>query len=293
MDSVAYTLDELPESLRTLREIPEPPERLYVRGTLPRPGATLLAVVGSRKWSAYGREACMHLIKGLAGTDVAIVSGLALGIDSFAHRAALDAGLHTIAVPGSGLSDDAIYPHEHIALAREILAKGGALVSEFEPDFRATPWAFPKRNRLMAGMSRAVLIVEAAQRSGTLITARLALDYGRDILAVPGSIFSPGSAGIHYLLREGATPVATQDDLRDALGLPPLSPSEMSQDEIARLSPEERMIIEALTEAKTRNDIADETAIEFAKLNAALTLLEIRGFIKEEGGRVRRTFAIR
>ena len=120
---------------------------------------------------------------------------LLLGIDSIAHRSALDAGLKTIAVPGSGLDDDALYPREHLQLAREIVEKGGALVSEYEPDFKATTWSFPRRNRIMAGLSKAVLVVEAERPSGTLITARLALDYGRDVFAVPGSIFSETSRG--------------------------------------------------------------------------------------------------
>ena len=191
----AISKNEFPAAFSPLLEIPEPPEKLYYRGALPDDDTVLLAVVGSRKYSHYGKEACEQVVKGLRGYDITIVSGLALGIDSIAHRSALDAGLKTIAVPGSGLDDDALYPREHLQLAREIVEKGGALVSEYEPDFKATTWSFPRRNRIMAGLSKAVLVVEAERPSGTLITARLALDYGRDVFAVPGSIFSETSRG--------------------------------------------------------------------------------------------------
>ena len=286
MQSAYYALHELPPVLSALSEIPEPPEGLYVQGTLPPEGSVLLAVVGSRKWTSYGRDAVKLLIEGLAGTNTVVVSGLALGIDSIAHRAALDSGLPTIAVPGSGLNEEVLYPREHARLARAIVERKGALVSEYEPGQVAAPWTFPKRNRLMAGMSKAVLVVEAAERSGTLITARLALDYGRDVLVVPGSIFSPSSKGIHWLLRQGATPVTTPDELRDALGLPARETAENGT--ILGLSLEEERILEALSEAKTRSDIALETELALPKLNAALTLLEIKGIVKEEGGLVRR-----
>jgi DNA processing protein len=144
-----------------LLEIPQPASELYVRGALPDANVTFLTVVGSRKFSTYSKEACQKLIQGLASYPIVIVSGLALGIDTIAHQTALASGLTTLAFPGSGLDEKVLYPRSNIRLAREIIEKGGALVSEFAPDFHATPYSFPQRNRLMAGLARATLIIEA------------------------------------------------------------------------------------------------------------------------------------
>jgi DNA protecting protein DprA len=174
-----------------LAQTPKLPDSLRVRGALPPQTYTYITVVGSRKYSDYGKEACETLIQGLAGLPVVIVSGLALGIDSIAHRAALDCGLLTIAVPGSGLDDRVLYPATHFGLARQILEGGGALVSPFADDAVAAPWTFPIRNGIMAGISCATLVIEADLKSGTLITSTRATDLSRDVLALPGPIFSP------------------------------------------------------------------------------------------------------
>ncbi|MEK7390817.1 MAG: DNA-processing protein DprA, partial [Patescibacteria group bacterium] len=220
-----------------LKEIPEPPAKLFVRGRLPdfsrnansnqskdscqkpRPNRKYLCVVGSRSASQYGVDACRELIGGLRGSDVVIVSGLAIGIDAIAHKAALDAGLTTIAVLGSGLGWEAIYPRTNIQLAKEILAGGGALISEFPAGYTPRHYNFPERNRIMAGLSHATLVVEASLKSGTLITARLALDYNRDIFTVPGSIYAKQSAGPHMLLSNGAMLVSQSEDILHGLGL--------------------------------------------------------------------------
>jgi DNA processing protein len=202
-----------------LHEIPDPPATLSARGTLPDPELTLLAVVGSRHHTMYGEAVVRHLLGGLRGYPVGIISGLALGIDSLAHTAALAANLYTLAVPGGGLNDAVIYPRSHLPLAHEILNAGGGLLSEYEADFKAQAWSFPKRNRIVTGMSHATLLIEAGERSGTLISARLASEYNRDVLVVPGSIFSEQSLGTHQFLKLGATPVTTSDDILDALGL--------------------------------------------------------------------------
>ena len=156
---------------------------------MPTPKMKLLAVVGSRHYTNYGKQVVDYLIQGLRGYNIGIVSGLALGIDSLAHEAALTNGLYTLAIPGGGLSDQVIYPARHKPLARRILQKGGGLLSEFAPDFRATAWSFPQRNRLVCGIAHATLIIEASEKSGTLITARLTADYNRELLVVPGNIF--------------------------------------------------------------------------------------------------------
>ena len=199
-----------------LLEIPEPPKELWVAGALPSPETVLLTVVGSRKYTSYGKEACEEIISGLRGYDIAVVSGLALGIDTIAHESAMRAGLKTVSVPGSGLDPSMLYPRANLQLAKRILESGGALLSEFAPDFRPTDWSFPQRNRIMAGLAKATLLIEAGEKSGTLITARLAADYNRDVLVVPGSIFSKTSMGVHQFLKLGATPVTSAADILDA-----------------------------------------------------------------------------
>ena len=204
-----------------LRETPHPPSALWIQGVLPPAGTRYLAVVGARKHSEYGRQACEELIAGLACFPIAIVSGLAIGIDGIAHEAALRAGLPTVAIPGSGLDPDFLYPRMHCKLAETILEKGGCLLSEYPPQTRARPHFFPERNRIMAGLCHAVLIVEAEQKSGTMITSKLALDYNREVLAVPGSIFSPQSEGPNSLVSRGATPALESLDILRALGIEP------------------------------------------------------------------------
>lgn len=270
-----------------LLEIPEPPEQLYLRGTMPPEDTILLAVVGSRKYTNYGKDVCEELIAGLAGYPISIVSGLALGIDAIAHRAALKACLPTIAVPGSGLNDDAIYPAAHFGLAQEILANGGALLSEFESNFRATQWAFPKRNRIMAGLCRAVLIIEAEERSGTLITARLALDYNRDVFVVPNSIFADGSKGSNRLVRQGAMPVLSSEDILNELGLTSL-PYGGATSVWENCSVEERMVLDLLSVPLPRDDIIRALNLPAHETNALLSAMEIKNLLKEEMGVIRK-----
>ncbi|PJE58482.1 MAG: DNA-protecting protein DprA, partial [Candidatus Portnoybacteria bacterium CG10_big_fil_rev_8_21_14_0_10_36_7] len=203
---------------KDLLEIPQPPEKLYLWGNLPPEDTIHLAVVGSRKCTTYGKDAVRKLIAGLKGYPIAIVSGLAQGIDATSHEVALENGLFAIAFPGSGISDTALSYHPNRKLMEKIISSGGCLVSEFEPDFKATLWSFPMRNRLVAGISKAALIIEAEEKSGTLITARMALDYNREVLAVPGSIYSPNSKGTNRLIRQGATPITCSEDILEALG---------------------------------------------------------------------------
>ncbi len=201
-----------------LKQISNPPQTLYIHGTLPDKNTKILCIVGARHHSAYGEKVCKELIQGLKGYDICIVSGLAIGIDSIAHKAALDSGLKTIAFPGSGLDTSVIYPLRHRDLAQEIVDRGGALISEFSPLQKAMKWTFPQRNRLMAGISQAVLIIEAERKSGTLITSKYATEYNRDVGAVPGDIYSPLSEGPHMLIRLGATPITSSKDILELLG---------------------------------------------------------------------------
>lgn len=282
----SITVIKPPQFPRRLREIPDPPEKLWVEGPLPPEEYKWLAVVGSRRYSQYGREACEKLIAGLYGHPVVIVSGLALGIDCIAHRAALEAKLKCVAVPGSGISRKVLHPSANRPLAEKILEDGGALLSEFPPEFRATLYSFPQRNRVMAGLSDAVLVIEAEKKSGTLITARLASEYNRDVLTVPGSIFSGATEGPHLLMRLGATPVRNADELLVALGFKAISDSERKNRNYSDCSPEEIKILELLTVPMERDALIAAAKLPVSKTNAVLSLLEIKGFISEGMGEI-------
>jgi DNA processing protein len=266
-----------------LNEIPKTPEKLYFRGQLPSWDEHIfLAVVGSRNYTSYGKSLIEKLIRALAGYPVVIVSGLALGTDALAHKAALQNNLLTIAIPGSGLDDSVIAPRTNYALAQDILKSGGALLSEFEPKFKATPWAFPQRNRIMAGLCHAVLVIEAGEKSGTLITAKLANEYGRDVLSVPGSIFSDASRGTNRLLHQGAVPITCTEDLLEVLGLN----KESTQQELSleNFTEKELHILRALREPKSRDELVSELSLPVHEINITLSMLEIKGAIKEESG---------
>lgn len=269
-----------------LREIPDRPKQLHARGVLPPREHKWLAVVGSRACTDYGRRACRYLIEGLRGYPVVIVSGLAYGIDAEAHRAALDNGLITVAVPGSGLDWNALYPRAHVGLAREILAAGGALLSEFKPDMKATEYSFPQRNRIMAGLSNATLMIEAKEKSGTLVTAKLTVEYNRDLLCVPGSIFAEESKGIHQFLRLGATAITSPEDLLAALGIVVREHESLSSLR-TDLSPQEVRVFELLASARSRDDLLAALDLPITEANILLSTMEIKGLIIEELGVVR------
>lgn len=268
-----------------LREIPDVPKKLYVRGDLPSYDFAWLAIVGSRACTSYGRQALRHLIEGLRGYPVVIVSGLAYGIDAEAHKAALDAGLPTVAVPGSGLDWNVLYPRANVALGRAILKAGGALLSEYEPDFKATDYSFPQRNRIMAGLCKATLMIEAKERSGSLITARLTTDYNRELLVVPGSIFSAESRGTHQFLKLGATPVTEPADILRVLGIK--TEAREAATSRADLSDNECHVLELIANPMSRGELLETLAIPISEANILLSTMEIKGLIMEELGVVR------
>lgn len=202
-----------------LKEIPDPPEKLYLEGEPIPEDSIRIAVVGSRKYTDYGKRVTERLIRDLAKYNVTIVSGCALGIDSIAHQAAIKNQMYTIGIPGSGLDKSAFYPRSNYFLKESILKSGGTLVSEFEPKEKAARWMFPKRNRIMAGMSHAILVIEATPKSGTLITARLGLEYNREVFAVPGQIFAESSEGANLLIQTGASTVLSAEDIVNELHL--------------------------------------------------------------------------
>lgn len=274
-----------PKELPTLlSEINDAPKSLRVAGSLPPENYKRLCVVGSRKHTQYGKEVCESLISGLSGLPISIISGLALGIDSISHRTALKNDMHTIAVPGSGLSSGVLYPRSHLQLAEEIVESGGALVSEFPDDFKPTQWSFPQRNRIMAGMSHAVLVIEAEEKSGTLITSRLATEYNRDVLTVPGSIFSPQSSGPHMLIKLGATPITKPEEIMLALGF---KIEEKVKKTYIPETKEEQTILDLLVTPRERDDITRESGLPPHIVSSVLAVLEIKGVVTESMGEIR------
>jgi DNA processing protein len=271
-----------------LEEIVDSPKQLWIRGTAPDWGSGIfVTIVGSRRYSEYGKLVVEALIRDLAGTPVTIVSGLALGMDELAHRAALKHGLRTLAFPGSGLDDAVIAPATNYRLAMDIVEAGGALFSEFDPAQRATPWTFPKRNRLMAGLSHAVVVIEATQKSGTLITARLATEYNRDLFTVPGSIFRAQAAGPNQLLKAGAYPLTSAQDLLahyDIQSPQASAPADTGHD----LNDLERAIVRALDEPRSKTELANLLEKDFTAMAIALSGLEIKGYVAETYGKIHR-----
>lgn len=266
-----------------LKQIPDKPKKLFIEGSLPPDDSKLLCVVGSRHYSPYGKDVCERLISGLSGHKLVIVSGLAIGIDSIAHRAALKAGITTIAIPGSGLDKNVLYPASHRILAKQIVEEGGALISEFEPNTPAAPFTFPQRNRIMAGISHATLVIEAVLKSGTLITARLSTDYNRDVLTVPHSIYSTTSRGPHMLLRLGATLIEKSEDILEALGI---EAEEKSVPHNLTLSENEKKVIEALKHPLEKDALVEKLAMPTHEVNVLLTAMEMKGLLTERLGEV-------
>ena len=265
----------------SLRSIHDPPVGLFVRGGGPlellhRPS---VAVVGARACSPYGTDVALMLGRELARAGVVVVSGLARGIDGAAHRGALESG-QTVAVLGCGIDRD--YPRAHAALAARI-AVDGLIVSEYAPGVEPAPWRFPARNRLVAGLADATIVVEARARSGALITADFALDEGREVLAVPGEITSHLAAGTNELLRLGATPVTSAADVLAALGLAQPEPRPRSLPPSA--SADARSVAAVVADAPTTFDeLVRRTRLDPPAVSAALVELELSGFLREADG---------
>jgi DNA processing protein len=264
---------------RLLREIGAPPPVLFYRGQLLETDADAVAVVGTRRASSYGRSMASSIAGELAAAGVTVVSGLALGIDSFAHRAALDAGGRTIAVLGSGIHD--IYPRQHWSLARQI-AEQGAVLSDNVPDAKPDRWNFPARNRIISGLSLGVVVVEAPERSGALITVDFAADQGRDVFSVPGNVTSAASAGCNKLLREGVRPVRSGADVLEDLRLQGGTVEAVQQS--LPLDDDERRILATLTgEPQHIDDLVEQTGMSLPRLSALLLTLELQQLVRNTG----------
>ena len=254
------------------------PQRLYIEGSLPPSDALIVGVVGTRRPTSYGRDVAHEIAFTLASHGIVVASGLAIGIDATAHRAALEAGTPTVAILGSGISRSVLYPPQNQDLAD---AAGGAIISEYEPDARPEIWTFPARNRIIAGIAHAVIVVEAGEKSGALITARFATEYGRDVFAIPGAITSDASRGTNALIKQGATPILSPNDILEALGIASATARDTQNDNV---SPNEEKILAALTEELPIDSIIKQTGLAAHIVLAATTELEIRGIIKGTGG---------
>jgi DNA processing protein len=265
--------------LQILDNIPSAPKEIFYKGTLPPERIPTVAIVGTRKPTAYGKEVGHKLAFDLARKGVVIVSGLALGIDAVAHRGALEAGGTTLAVLANSI--DYIYPRNHQDLAEQILENGGAILSEYEPPTEARDFQFLARNRIVSGLSDAVIIVEAAARSGTLNTAAHALEQGKEVFVVPGNITSPLSAGCNALLKQGATPITSAEDVLEVI-----APQLLQAQTTLPLgsTPLETKIISLLqTGVRDGDALQQQSGTEAAEFAQAITMLEINGVIRSLG----------
>lgn len=266
----------------SLNQIEKLPDFLYYRGADIDKTNKLVSFVGARKYSQYGKNVTEKIIEGLKGYPITIVSGLAIGIDAISHKAALDNGLKTIAILGSGLEDDVIYPKMNFSLAMDILKNGGTLISEEIPNTKPSKYTFPKRNRIIAGISELVIATECAKKSGTRITTALATQLNTNVGAVPHSIFSESGSGTNELLSEGAYVIKSSEDVLEILGLE----KNTKQVNLEILTDNEKNILNLLTEGKTRSQLLKDSKLPLSTLQVTLATLEIKKLIKEIMGKV-------
>ena len=277
-----YTFDN-PNYPQMLKEISNPPVVLYYKGNIESCNLNkTIAVVGSRKASYNAKESVEKVLAGLEGTDLCIVSGLASGIDSTAHRCALKHNLKTIGVIASGF--DYTYPAANKDLYKEIEEGGGAIVTEYYPTFEPLKFRFPERNRIVSGISYGTLVAEASMKSGALITANLTLEQGRELMCIPGLITNPNTEGIYKLLKNGATLVTCAEDILDALGWE-IKPAQQLKMDLSDLNSDEKKVVEVLEiEEKGFDEISSQTGINTNDLLIILTTLELKGIIKQTTG---------
>ncbi len=266
---------------RRLKEINQPPPVIYVRGSLKIEDEWSIAVVGTRRVSPYGRQAAEEIASGLARNGLTVVSGLARGIDAIAHQTALKSGGRTIGVLGCGV--DRIYPPEHRRLASQMIEQG-AVISDYPLGTPPEGVNFPPRNRIISGLSMAVAIIEAGERSGALITASFAADQGRDVFALPGSIFSPQSAGTNRLIDTGAFPLLSIQSILDVLNLA-LVHEKQTASRVLPANEIEASLLEVLShDPQHVDEIRNRSDLPIQKVTASLTLMELKGLVRQVGG---------
>lgn len=266
---------------RRLREIDQPPPVLYVMGDLQPQDEFAVAIVGTRRITAYGRQVAENIAAFLARNGLTVISGLARGVDSVAHKAALDAGGRTLAVLGNGV--DRIYPPEHRKLAEMIVQKG-ALISDYPLGTPPDSLNFPPRNRIISGLAQAVVIVEAGERSGALITASFAADQGRDVFAVPGNINAPQSAGTNKLIQQGAHPLVDPQEILEILNLTQVSEYQAARVVLPADATEAQVLRVVSQEPLHIDEICNQTGIPIETVTAALAMMELKGMVRPVGG---------
>jgi len=268
---------------KLLKKIKNVPEIIYCRGGL-KPKENCFAVVGTRRCSSYGKQVALEIAGDLAEVGLTIVSGLAPGIDTFAHTTCVERRKRTIAVLGTGIDKKSIYPQSNLKLAEKILETGGCLISEYPPGTPGSKFTFPQRNRIVSGLSLGVLVVEAKEKSGALITAEWARKQKRKVFAIPGPIHSLNSKGPHKLIKEGAKLVENANDILKELGFPY---STSGVDYLSGGAPEENLILAILKEEPLYIDkIIDKTKFSAAKVASTLAILEIKGKVRNLGGNI-------
>lgn len=273
-----------PDYPKLLREIYQPPPLLFFSGDLKTAQGFSLAVIGTRKPTNYGQQVAREMTGSLVQNGLTIVSGLALGIDALAHQTALETGGKTIAVLGSGLDKQNIYPSGNRFLAKKIIENGGLLLSEYPPGTMPLKQHFPARNRLISGLSLGILVIEAPEKSGALITADFALEQNRDIFAVPGNIYSKNSQGANNLIKLGARPVTSASDILESLNLKQATAFLENQKIIAE-NEEEKIILEFLSKDPLHIDkIIQLSKLPPAQINSTLALMELKGLVRNLGG---------
>lgn len=265
-----------------LREIDGAPPLVYVHGGLEEIDRWAVAVVGTRRLTSYGRQVTQELVTGLVLNGVTIVSGLARGIDAIAHKTALDHGGRTIAVLGSG--PDCIYPPENRSLARQIVNGRGAVISEYGLGVQPEAKNFPPRNRIISGLSLGVIVVEAGERSGASITARFALEQGRDVFAVPGNINSPASFGTNRLIQQGAKLVASIDDILEELNLAMVLEHSAVQLALPETEDESAIFSKLTAQPVHVDELSRSTGLSSSVVSSTLTLMELKGMVRQVGG---------
>ena len=265
-----------------LREVPNSPIIIYGRGQVKNlQGQTLLAVVGTRKPTQYGLEAVSTITRELTEAGITIVSGLAMGIDARAHETTVENKGKTIAVLGSGVNQDSIFPPENRGLARRILENDGTIISEYAPSTPAVKEHFPARNRIISGLSKGVLVIEAREKSGALITASLALEQNREVFALPGSIFSLASVGPNKLIQQGAKTVISSRDILEELGI---DYNKVREGANELLTEKENLLLGLLDEPLNIDVVKERTGLETSTIVASISLLELKGKIRNLGG---------
>lgn len=271
---------------KLLKQIADPPKQLYCRGNLDLFNTFCLAVVGTRKLTSYGREATVHIINGLSSSGITIVSGLAMGIDAVAHQSALDNDLPTIAVLGSTVDDGGIGPQVNLELAQEILKSNGLIISEYGKKKDVFALNFALRDRIISGLSKGVVVMEGAEKSGSLITAKSAVDQNRDVFAVPGSIFSSVSKGTNWLLKNGAKIITSAEDILEEYAKNPKLGLE-HKNNISTKDPVQKKILDILDkkDGLIIDEIINLAGTETSKIIAAISTLEIKNKIKEKNGK--------